>query len=265
MLMVLTSAKLARYFFFPRVLPHSWKMVPPDKRTQVTADLLKISTRFVCLGFASPLWTRFSFDNGLEIRTLESCTSALEDVVLRYCFNGMRSLLSAVMMWEMCASELSWDIYLHHILLIVTGVILPDRYVTLDVMKASLVSKDVSRGFSFIVFFGATLMIAKEGFVLAYRCMAPSRLRSKARLLGYAELAHLAQLVPFFIVLLRPLTHVPVCLACLAHLARLLRLARLELEIAIRTSPPSPTIAVTCPHAGTAPRVPDHGCCPAYR
>ncbi len=202
MFMVQVSHKLAAPFFFVPMFASKWGDIKEHVRIQAIADLLKVCTRVACLGFAVPVWLRFSFVRGLDLKTLNEC-AVVEDVVIRRCFNGMRYMLGALMMWEMCAAttKMSWDIYLHHTLLIIGGVVFPDPLLTTDWFNADGESIYFTEGFGFLLFFGATFIFVKEMFVLCYRCTPATHLRVKARLLLWAEVAHLAQAVPFFVIL----------------------------------------------------------------
>merc|ERR1711988_240486 len=106
------------------------------------------------------------------------------------------------MAWDMCtSSEMPVDIILHHVMLIVGGVIVPDPFVSVVLLRASRTSLYVMEGFSFVLFFGATLIAPKEAFVLAYRCVAPDAYQVKATLLRNAEIAHAVQAIICFVVL----------------------------------------------------------------
>ena len=200
-LMVLVSEKLARPFFFEPLFPATWSEMKAPVQVQAVADLLKICTRLACFAFATPLWTRFSFNKGLDLGTLDSCLDT-DDIVLRRCFNGMRYMLAATMMWDTCAAQkMSWDIYLHHVVLIIGGVVLPDPFITQGWMDADEASILVTEGFGFVLFFGATFIFVKECFVLCYRCAPSTQFLTKAQYLKWAEAAHLTQAVPMFVIL----------------------------------------------------------------
>ena len=114
-------------------------------------------------------------------------------------FYNAKFILMAVMMWELiCLPGLTWDLWLHHLIVIVAMVATTDEQL---LVPSDHTSYSLMNGFALILMYGACSHGFKELAISRFQHCSPKEMALQFYYLRWAVLIHAANQLVFYFVL----------------------------------------------------------------
>jgi len=201
------SSKIARYKLLPQLYPNTFAVMSSSKRDKAVGNLVKAIGRLMVMVFLTHTWTHFSLEHGLEMgpRTTppgstSSWCSNHSDATTRRLFYGGKNMMLALMVWELgFLSSLSWDMWLHHLTIIVLVVGTTDP--SLPLVPGDTPSFSAMNGIGMIIIYGTAFVGLKELAVLRFQHCTARQMAYQFVCLRWAVIVHVINQAVFYFAL----------------------------------------------------------------